>query len=195
MEFPRYDATCHPNEYVKKMRTYCKIHRINNEQEILELCKLTIDSTINLPNNINSFNGLIAALKSHVSFTIFTNSCKSKLNLMKYIPEKDGGNTAIFLSNFRSLCNDTEINYPEVKRILYNKYSNNFFKEEFSKESKNLYSVGEVLKLFSDIIYDEPRLIRYGSCVALRHVVSGKYLSSCNKCQIVGIEFFFFNFI
>ena len=36
MEPPTYNGKIHPNEYIKKMRVYCKINKITNEQGILD---------------------------------------------------------------------------------------------------------------------------------------------------------------
>jgi len=117
---------------------------------------------------------------------------------MKYISEKDGGDTATFLSNFRSLCKYAEIDdIEEVKNLLLNTYSNGFFVMEFAKRVNELNSIDGMLKIFSDIVFEEFNLIRYGSYVALKHVATGKYLSSCNvnyqtgsHIQLVSIFYF-----
>ncbi|CAB4479928.1 unnamed protein product [Rhizophagus irregularis] len=43
---------------------------------------------------------------------------------------------------------------------------------------KNVNSINELIKKFEDIIVDEENLITNESVVALKHVVTGKYLSS-----------------
>ncbi|CAB4411188.1 unnamed protein product [Rhizophagus irregularis] len=43
---------------------------------------------------------------------------------------------------------------------------------------KNVSSINELIKEFEDIILEESNLIRSGSVVALKHVATGKYLSS-----------------
>src|SRR2546423_8459580 len=108
--------------------------QITNEQKLLNICKLMIDSTIIIPNEINSFDELIKALKSHSTFEIFKDTCIVRLRSMVYIPEKKGGSTTNFIANFRSLCSDAEINNPEeIKIFLINSYLNEFFKSEFAK--------------------------------------------------------------
>ncbi|PKY40051.1 hypothetical protein RhiirA4_415540 [Rhizophagus irregularis] len=79
MEPPIYDGRIHPNEYIKKMRTYCNFRQIKNEKEILKFAIMNIDSTIDIPKNITSFDVLVNVLKEHISFNIFKNSCKRKL--------------------------------------------------------------------------------------------------------------------
>ena len=61
-----------------------------------------VDSTITIPNEINSLEEFIKALKSHSTFEIFKNTCRKKSKFLKYISEKDSGNTATFLANFYS---------------------------------------------------------------------------------------------
>ncbi|RIA90466.1 hypothetical protein C1645_769954 [Glomus cerebriforme] len=143
-----------------------------------------IDSTIIIPNEINTFDELIKALKSHTSFNIFKDSCKRKLRVMKYIPEKEENYTATFLANFRSLCNYAEINDPEeIKILLVNSCSNDFFKIEFMKRINSKgqkIDINEIFKLFNDVVLDELEIINYDSLITLRHVPSGRYLSRSN---------------
>ena len=142
-----------------------------------------IDSTINnIPNEINSIDELITSLISHPTFDIFKNTCKEKLKFLKYISEKEGGNTCTFLSNFRSLCNNAEINDPEeIKNLLFKTFpQNEFYKLEFTKRVNDVNSVDEILKVFSDVVFDELNIIKYDSLITLKHVATGKYLSRSN---------------
>ncbi|CAG8517751.1 8521_t:CDS:2 [Funneliformis caledonium] len=191
MELPKYNGTCHPNTYVKNMRAYCKINRITNAQDILELSILMIDSNIIIPEDIDNIDKLVNTLKSHSTFNIFKDSCKGKLQGMKYIPEEEENFTATFLAKFRTLCNDAEINDPyEIKKLLFNTYSSNiFFKEEFVRLSDIMNSkdqIDEICKLFHDIVFDASKIIKYDSLIALKNVSTGRYLSSCNINYITG---------
>ena len=121
MELPKYNGTIHPEKWLKQVQAHCYLKEIESEQKILKICKPLIDSIITIPDEINSFDELIKALKSHSTFEIFKNSCIAKLKSMKYVSEKKGGNTASFIANFRSLCKDAEINNPEeIKSLLIN---------------------------------------------------------------------------
>ena len=71
MELPNYTGTIHPEKWLKQIQTYCCLKDIENEQKILKICKLLIDSTITIPNEINSFDELVKALKLHKIFDIF----------------------------------------------------------------------------------------------------------------------------
>ena len=41
--------------------------------------------------------------------------------------------------------------------------------------------MNELIKIFEEIVSDYSKIIRDGSIITLRHVTTGKYLSSCNK--------------
>src|SRR5439155_23757760 len=45
MKLPKYIGTIHSEEYLKQIKTYCYFKQITNEQELLNICKLMIDST------------------------------------------------------------------------------------------------------------------------------------------------------
>ncbi|CAB4411178.1 unnamed protein product [Rhizophagus irregularis] len=52
---------------------------------------------------------------------------------------------------------------------------------------KNVNSINELVKRFEEIVLEESNLIRNGSVVALKHVATGKYLSSIkNLCYTTG---------
>jgi hypothetical protein len=191
MELPTYNGTCHPNKYIKRMRAYCKVNQVTNEKDILDLCILMIDTIITIPNEINSIDALITFLKSHSTFNIFKNTCKAKLKFLKYVSEKEGGNTATFLANFRSLCDDAEVdNIEEITNYLLNTLSlDKFLKIEFKRKVDGINSIDEILKIFSDVVIDELNVVRYGSLVTFKHVATGKYLSSCSKNYLTGSGF------
>ncbi|RIA85403.1 hypothetical protein C1645_830838 [Glomus cerebriforme] len=141
MEPPIYDGKIHPDKYIKEIVHIVILNKLQMNKKFLDI---TIE-------NITSFDTLINALKEHISFTVFRNSCKRKLQILKYIPEREGGDTVNFIVNFRSLCRDAEIT-----------------------NQKNV-------KIFDEIVSEYSRLIRNDYVVALKNVVTGKYLSSCNK--------------
>ncbi|PKY45402.1 hypothetical protein RhiirA4_542568 [Rhizophagus irregularis] len=188
MELPKYSGTIHPQEWLKQVLIFCYFNQIKDDKEVLNICKTMINSTIIIPNvnEIKSFEELIEALKLHSTFNIFKISCKRKLQMMKFIPEQQD-DIATFLANFHSLCNDAEINdHEEIITLLINSYSNYFFKSEFIKRVEGINSVDEIFKIFSEVVFDESKIIKFGSSIALKHVATGKYLSSCSVNYITG---------
>ena len=90
-------------------------------------------------------------------FTVFKNTNRRKLKSLKYVPEREGGDTSKFISTFRKLCYNSEINnIEEQKRYLYKSLSNNgyynYFLSEFYTKMKNVNSTSELIKEFEDII-------------------------------------------
>ncbi|GBC04105.1 hypothetical protein RclHR1_05510006 [Rhizophagus clarus] len=192
MDLPKYDGNIHPNEWIKDLRAYYSFkgntttHHLN-----IQMAILLVDSTIKLPTGINNIENLCDALKEDISFTIFKNTNKRKLQSLEYISERIGGDTSKFISTFRKLCYNAELNdIEEQKRYLFKSLPNNHFdyiSNEFYERMKNVNSIDELAKEFEDIVLEESNLIRNGSIVALKHVASGKYLSSIsNLCYITG---------
>jgi hypothetical protein len=105
------------------------------------------------------------------------------LQLLKYIPESRGGNTSTFISRFRKLCYNAEINdIEEQKEYLYKSLSiNHSISIEFYKKMENVDSINKLIKEFDDFTVYFSKLIVNESIVALKHVSTGKYLSSINN--------------
>ncbi|CAG8556952.1 11726_t:CDS:2, partial [Funneliformis caledonium] len=86
--------------------------------------------------------------------------------------------TSKFISNFRKLCYNAEINDIEEQKIyLYSSLPDRYLLDGY-KKMENISSISELIKEFEEIIKYNHDLIRNGSIVALKHVVTGKYLSS-----------------
>ncbi|PKK61220.1 hypothetical protein RhiirC2_856393 [Rhizophagus irregularis] len=102
-----YDGNIHPDEWLKQFNTYCFLKEITENN--IKFAKMMIDSTINVPKDVTSLTEIISALKVDASFTIFKNTNKRKLQILKYKSEKVGGDTAKFIDTFRKLCRDSEI--------------------------------------------------------------------------------------
>ncbi|RIA80404.1 hypothetical protein C1645_866876 [Glomus cerebriforme] len=191
MELQKYDGNIHPDEWINDLHTYFDIKHESHGPLDLSIVKSLIDFTISLPTGIDDIEKLSKALKENISFTVFKNTNRRKLQSLKYIPESNGGDTAEFISNFRKLCSNAEINdVKEQKKYLYGACLTNYFdyvSNEFYKEMKNVNSTDELIKKFEDIVLEESNLIKNGSIVALKHVTSGKYLGSIkNLCYTTG---------
>jgi len=187
MDIPKYTGSVHPEQYIKEMRAYCNFKHITDEREIVKLSKTMVDSTIVIPSEIESCEDLIKALKGHITFPIFKNSCKRKLHLLKYRSEREGGDTPKFIANFLSLCRDAEIDDVDIqKNTLYYTLPNDFFRNEFIRKYDDIKSIMDLLILFENTLNEYSKFILNGAVVALKHVGTGKYLSSNDKTYVTG---------
>src|SRR6266496_749993 len=119
MDFPKYDGNIHPDEWINDIQKY-NYHWHEYYGGFLNTAKSFVDPTISLPTGIDSLEKLRNALKEDISFTVFKNTNKRKLQSLKYIPESIGGDTSKFISNFRKLCYNAEINdIEEQKKYFY----------------------------------------------------------------------------
>jgi hypothetical protein len=179
MDFPKYDGNIHPDEWINDIQKFRYIWKIDCK-EFLKIAISLVDLTIKLPTEISDIEELRNALKENISYTVFKNTNKRKFQTLKYIPESRGGDTSKFISNFLKLCYNAEINdVEERKNYIYKSLPmNNFFSAEFYNKMKNVNSNNELIKEFEDIVFEESNLIKNESIVALKHVATGKYLSS-----------------
>ncbi|PKK77023.1 hypothetical protein RhiirC2_117412 [Rhizophagus irregularis] len=187
MELQKYNGNIHPDEWINDLQAYFNIKQKINVNFAISL----VDSIIKLPTGIDNIEKLRNALKENIFFTIFKNTNKRKLQSLKYNPERKGGDTSYFISTFCKLCYNAEINdVKEQTRYLYNSLPDNYFKyvsNEFFEKMKNVNSIDELIKRFEELVLEETNLIRNGSIVALKHVATGKYLSSTkNLCYTTG---------
>ncbi|GBC08605.1 hypothetical protein RclHR1_08250002 [Rhizophagus clarus] len=183
MEPPKYDGTIHPEEWIRQILLFCHLKQITTDQEILKICKLVIDPKINVSHHINTIDELIKALKQDIFFIISKDDAKRKLSSMKYISENDGGNHIKFMKEFLTYCYNAEV-YKEInemkKYLCKTLKDNRFLQKEFVNKVESVDSTNELIKNFEEIVFKQT-LIKYGSRVALRHVATGKYLTSIDR--------------
>jgi hypothetical protein len=196
--FPIYDGSIHPDEWINDIKRYYNMWE-DNYGGFLNIAKSLISPTIKLPTEITDLEELRDALKKDITFTVFKNTNKGKLQSLKYKSEKDGGDTLNFLTDFRNLCYNSEINDIEEQKEYFFKalINHQYFLTEFYKRMDNINSMNELIKEFEDIVMDELNIIKYGSIVALKHIATGRYLTSIedlhhttgNKDKLVYITF------
>ncbi|PKY21351.1 hypothetical protein RhiirB3_524957 [Rhizophagus irregularis] len=182
MDIPKYNGNIHPDEWINDIQKFRYIWKLDYK-EFLKIAISLVDPTIKLPAEISNIEELRNALKDNISFAVFKNTNKRKLQLLKYIPESRGGDTSKFISNFLKLCYNAEINgIEEQKNYLCKSHPmNEYFPNEFYTKMKNVNSLNELIKKFEDIAVEESNLIKNYSIVALKHVGTGKYLSSAEN--------------
>src|SRR6266542_3653816 len=67
-DLPKYNATVHPEEWVKRVQAICLLNNLRQEKDVLKMCKLNIALSISFPNDINTLNELTKALKAHTTY-------------------------------------------------------------------------------------------------------------------------------
>src|SRR6266498_3072310 len=137
MDFQKYDGNIHPDEWMNNIKKYSYFWNKRYNLNSLQMAISLVDSTIKLPDKINSNEELRNALKEDISFTVFKNTNERKLQLLKYVPERKGGDTSKFISTFRKLCYNAEINdVQEQKKYLHKSLSNDYISKEFYERMK-----------------------------------------------------------
>ncbi|CAB5355537.1 unnamed protein product [Rhizophagus irregularis] len=91
MDFPKYNGNIHPDEWIKDLQNYLEYYRpikdSLSESTRAKFALSLVDSNILLPTEIDSIVKVRNALKEDISFTLFKNTNKRKLQSLKYIPE------------------------------------------------------------------------------------------------------------
>ncbi len=181
----RYDGNVHPELWVKQAKAFCLLNKIHKVPLQLQFCIEMTSTTIKIPNGISTFDELINALKEDISFTVFKDTCKRKLQSLKYVCK--GGDTSKFLAEFRMLCFGAEINnIEELKQYLFQSIQS-YYHIDYD-DYNNVSSMGELFRLFNDVASSNINVIRTGSIVKLKHIASGKYLSCRYKVGPTGYE-------
>ncbi|CAG8753132.1 2425_t:CDS:2, partial [Funneliformis caledonium] len=117
------------------------------------------------------FEKLRKALKEDIFFMVFKNTNKIKLRLLKFILDREGGESSKFITKFRRLCRDAEINLQEQKNYLY--LSLVFVNDLFDLDAlwKITFTSGKELDPYID------------TTIYLRHNNSGNFLGIPNYNQ------------
>ncbi|RIA79143.1 hypothetical protein C1645_841429 [Glomus cerebriforme] len=188
MEPEMYHGTIHPDVWYNKMKNICRLNQITENNSILEFCKNNIHPSINV-KKVNSLMELINVLKSDISFDIFKNSVKRKLQELKFDPKGDADHILQFTCKFREYCFEAEIDVEEQKKYLLNKLPEGSFQYKFiTSNLEKITTLSDLIKMFDDSCFEESKIIKYGSCITLKHVLTGTYLSSCNINYVTGSE-------
>jgi hypothetical protein len=182
---PKYDGNIHPNEWLRQIKAKCSIHinydsYSNIEYMILEVAKLLVDPTINV-NDVKSNDQLITTLKNNFLFKIFLKSNKQKLRDLSYKFDTcgdDDESTIEFLVKFKKLCDNAEITDIDEQKFYLIHTLNIKYHYKFSEKIKNINTFDELLISFQDFIIDQKCKIRNFYIVTIKHVATGKYLSS-----------------
>ena len=190
---PRYDGTLQPEVWVQDLRFFCALRGIHDQATVLNIAILRIDHNILIPRNVTSFDSLILTLKDHVTHAVFRADSLEKLSKLKCERNRD---MSEFIAKFISLCDSASITDKEEKKsYLVRALPDDIVRNLFRNQIENPSSFDEAIKTFKDLMLEHRRQIRYGSKIALKHVATGRFLSSNetryntgSKQQMVGTQ-------
>ncbi|PKC74920.1 hypothetical protein RhiirA1_529239, partial [Rhizophagus irregularis] len=178
MELIKYDETIHPEVWLNKIKLYCYKNQITKKEDIIEFCKSMIHPSINV-SKANTFEEILNTLKNDIFFISFKHSVKKKLQKLKFDPKNK--NYIQLINIFREYCYEAEINVEEQKKLLLEKLSEDSFQYYFINDNlEKIKSLNDLIIYFNQSFLEQQKLIRFGSCITLKHVATGKYLTSCN---------------
>ncbi|PKY42798.1 hypothetical protein RhiirA4_456657 [Rhizophagus irregularis] len=177
MDFPKYNGNVHPDEWIKDLQNYLEFYKpIKDSNLKLTRAKFAlslVDSNILLPTEIDSIVKLRKALKEDISFTIFKNTNKRKLQSLNYIPESMGGDTSKFISNFLKLCYNAEINdIEEQKNYLYKSFTMNTENLCYTTGSQKQLGVSKIPNSLWKIKFVKELITYSNTSKILQHVKS-----------------------
>jgi hypothetical protein len=138
-----------------------------------------IHPSINV-SEASTFDEILNILKTDTLFTLFKYSIKEKLQKLDFDPKNE--DHVQFISIFKKYCYEAEINdVKEQKKLLLEKLSKDSFLYYFINNNiENIKSLNDLIIYFNQSFLEERKLIRFGSCITLKHVATGKYLTSCD---------------
>ena len=173
---PRYDGTLQPEVWVQDLRFFCALHGIHDKNTVLNIAILRIDHNIPIPEDITTFSSLVSTLKNHVTHAVFRADSLEKLRKLKCERNRD---MSEFIAKFISLCSNANIiDQKEKKDYLLRALPDDIVRNSFRDQIKNLSTFDKTIETFKDVVLKHRRQIRYGSKIALKHVVTGRFLSS-----------------
>ncbi|PKC57540.1 hypothetical protein RhiirA1_446147 [Rhizophagus irregularis] len=179
MEPVEYDETIHPVVWLNKIKSCCFKNQITKKEDIMEFCKSMVHPSIDV-SKASTFDEILNILKTDALFTLFKYSVEEKLQKLKFDPKNE--DHVQFISIFRKYCYEAEINDVErQKKLLLKKLSNDSLEYYFINDNlEKIKSLNDLVVYFNQSFLEQRKLIRFGSCITLKHVATGKYLTSCN---------------
>ncbi|RGB41951.1 hypothetical protein C1646_684524 [Rhizophagus diaphanus] len=145
----------------------------------MEFCKSMVHPSIDV-SKASTFDEILNILKTDALFTLFKYSVEEKLQKLKFNPKNE--DHVQFISIFRKYCYEAEISDVErQKKLLLKKLSKDSLEYYFINNNlEKINSLNDLVVYFNQSFLEQRKLIRFGSCVSLKHVATGKYLTSCN---------------
>ncbi|GBC45732.2 hypothetical protein GLOIN_2v1837337 [Rhizophagus irregularis DAOM 181602=DAOM 197198] len=171
MDVPKYDGNIHPDEWIKDLQKYDYFWRKKYNLTCLDMAISLVDSTIKLPTGIDTYEKLSKALKEDISFTVFKNTNKKMLQLLKYVPE----------SRSELIVNESVV---ALKHVATGKYLSSIENLCYKTGSKTQLVFVESPEPGPNslwkINFNDKELATYaGTSIGLQHIKSNKFLGIC----------------
>ncbi|RIB27752.1 hypothetical protein C2G38_2137654 [Gigaspora rosea] len=176
--FPEYNGSCHPEDWLRKFTLVATVQeKISSEPDIVRLALLKISRSIYRGDNnrIDNFSQLLEFLKADPSFSIFKIESEQKLLALRFTHLTD---VKDFIIELRQLLADAEIfdlklQKQSILKILPTKLS-----DTLSLKIAKSQDIHEVFINLRNFLSQYKRVVKYGSVITLRHIDTGKLLSS-----------------
>ncbi|RIB15529.1 hypothetical protein C2G38_1573388 [Gigaspora rosea] len=172
----KYNGTQDPESWLQDIRFFCRLHGIDDEEEIVSFAILKVDPIIFIPEKTSTFSAFLRALKNHVTYTVMSQAALHNLRKLKYNSNVEMSD---FISNFLSLCRSANVtSLEEQKSFLLGSLHDDNIRNILANKFRPVEEFDWVIKVFQGIIYEYPlHQIRYGSKITIKHCVTGQYLS------------------
>ncbi|CAG8767521.1 9146_t:CDS:2, partial [Racocetra persica] len=187
LSFPEYNGSCHPEDWLRNFKFVATFQgKMVTESELVRLALLKISRSIYRDNNdsITNFSQLLEFLKADPSFSIFKTNSEQKLSALKFTYLTD---VKDFIIGLRQLLSDAEIfDLKLQKQSILKILPSKLFADTFSLKIAESQSIHEVFINLQNCLFQYKRVIKYGSVITLRHIDTGKLLSSSLKKYTTG---------
>ncbi|CAG8549986.1 16781_t:CDS:2 [Gigaspora rosea] len=182
LTFPEYNGSCHPDDWVRNFKFVISFRGgAPSEHEIVKIALLKISRSIYSDQNIqiSKFSQLIEFLKADPSFKIFKTNSEQKLLTLQFTYLT---NVRDFIIELRQLLSDAEIfDLNRQKQSILKILPLKLFTDNFSLKIAESQSINEVFINLQNFLFQYKRVVKYGSVITLRHIDTGKLLSSSLK--------------
>ncbi|KAF0459821.1 hypothetical protein F8M41_000711 [Gigaspora margarita] len=148
--FPEYNGSCHPEDWLRKFKLVATVQeKISSESEIF--------------------------LKTDPSFSIFKIESEHKLLALRFTHLTD---VKDFIIELRQLLADAEIFDPKLQKQSILKILPTNLSDTLGLKIAESQDIHEVFINLRNFLSQYKRVLKYGSVITLRHIDTGKLLSS-----------------
>ncbi|CAG8711543.1 28999_t:CDS:2 [Gigaspora margarita] len=179
LSLPEYNGSCHPDDWLRNFKFVAAfLGRTASESELVNLALLKISRSIYNDKNIqiSKFSQLIEFLKADPSFKIFKINSEQKLLALRFTYLT---HVQDFTIELRQLLFDAEIfDLKLQKQSILKILPTKLFPDAYSLKIAESLTINDVFINLKNFLLQYKRVVKYGSVITLRHIDTGKLLSS-----------------